>query len=88
MPPILAVTDPIIVARFSDINLLIVKHLETSVTDIDVALRTFKTSGININGAILNAYDQSKSKYGTYGYKYGYYSYGGYKYNYEKASDD
>jgi len=82
-PPVLAVTDPLILARHCAVNLLIVKHTETSEAEIVAANRTLQNSGISVSGAILNAYDQRKSKYGSYGYKYGYY-YGGYNYNYSK----
>jgi tyrosine-protein kinase Etk/Wzc len=82
-PPVLAVTDPLILARHCAVNLLVVNHVKTAEAEVVAANRTLQNSGISLNGAILNAYDQRKSRYGSYGYKYGYY-YGGYNYNYSK----
>ena len=42
-----------------------------------------KNSGINLTGAIINEYDQKRSKYGAYSYNYG-----AYKYNYSKREGE
>ena len=86
-PPILAVADALILAPYSGVKLMIIKHMETSPAEASTALNTLKSSGISLTGAILNAYDQKKSKYGSYGYKYGY-NYGSYNYNYSKSEDE
>ena len=86
-PPILAVADALILAKSSGVKLMVIKHKETSAAEASTALKMLEASGIRINGAILNSYDQKKSKYGSYSYKYEY-NYGSYNYNYSKSEDE
>lgn len=72
-PPVLAVADPIIIAQYDVITMIVARHLQTTGEEIAYMLRRLETSGIKVSGAVLNAYDQKRSKYGAYGYKYGYY---------------
>ena len=73
--------DPIILDKYSGVNLLVVRHMITNIEQVEYALNTFTNAGVKINGTILNDFDLKNSKYGQYGYKYGYH-YGGYNYNY------
>ncbi|MFY9241119.1 MAG: CpsD/CapB family tyrosine-protein kinase, partial [Roseovarius sp.] len=77
-PPVLAVADPIIIAQHDLITIVVARHLQTTAEEIEYTLRRLEMSGIKVSGAILNGYDQKRSKYGAYSYKYGYY-YGDYK---------
>jgi len=72
-PPALAVADPIIIAQYDVITIIVARHLKTTAEEISYMLRILETSGVKPSGAVLNAYDQKRSKYGSYGYKYGYY---------------
>lgn len=81
-PPVLAVSDPLIIANVGVVTLIVVKHTKTTASEITATLRAIDVAGFKASGAILNGYDQRRSKYGSYGYKYGYY-YGGYSYNYK-----
>ena len=80
-PPVLAVTDPGIVGQKTGMSLLIVKHLETTVAEIQSSQKILANTGVTLSGAVLNQFDAAASRYGQYGHKYGYY--GGYKYHYK-----
>lgn len=77
-PPALAVTDPIVIGRYTGATIVIARHLETMVGEIEAVRRMFETSGIKVTGAILNGYKVSEgSKYG------GQYHYQNYRYSYK-----
>jgi tyrosine-protein kinase Etk/Wzc len=80
-PPVLAVTDPAIIGQHVGMSLLVLKHLETTRSEILSSIKILETGGVRLSGAILNQFDAKASRYGTYGHKYGYY--GGYKYGYD-----
>lgn len=75
-PPVLAVTDPLIISKNSDCTLFIACHLETTRPEIEEAQRLFDLNNLKISGAVLNLVDIEKSKrYGRYDYsrRYAYY---------------
>jgi capsular exopolysaccharide synthesis family protein len=84
-PPIVAVTDPVLIAKFVDAVFLVVSVGRTSVRLIQRAKETLASAGVVIHGAILNNSDLRHSGYygyRGYGYGYGYgYAYG-YGYGY------
>jgi tyrosine-protein kinase Etk/Wzc len=71
-PPVLAVADPIILDKYSGVNLIIVRHMVSSVDQLAESIRVLKNSGVIINGAILNDFNQKYSRYGNYSYNYSY----------------
>jgi len=73
-PPLLAVTDPIIIGKYVGMTLLVTRHLLTNAPEIKNAFKTAETNGIKISGAVLNVYDAKKSKHphGTNTYQYEY----------------
>ena len=77
-PPTLAVTDPVVIGRQAGAVILVARHLETSVGEIEAVRHRFTTAGIRIAGAVLNGYRQDRaSKYGggfsqAYNYRYSY----------------
>ena len=78
-PPSLAVTDPIIMARNVGAAILIVRHMETAVGEVEAVRRSFETSGVRLAGAVLNGYRQTASS--------GQYQYYNYRYSYKTDSD-
>ena len=76
-PPVLAVTDAMIIGRYSDMNLMVVRHNQTAIHEMEEVAKTFKINKVDLSGVVLNGYNQQNSKYGQYGYSYGY------QYNYE-----
>ncbi|MCD6596309.1 MAG: CpsD/CapB family tyrosine-protein kinase, partial [Bacteroidales bacterium] len=75
-PPVAIVTDPILLARFSDVNIFIVrqnystKNVVQLIDDLQHKIK-FKKLGILINDIKLNGYFGYGYNYG-YGYGYGY----------------
>lgn len=70
-PPILAVTDAAIIGRFAGTSLIVARFEETTTKDIELSLRRFEQSGVNISGCILNGIiKRHSSYYNYYGYEY------------------
>lgn len=74
-PPILSVTDGVILARESDAVVLVVRHGKSSKHVVRRARDLLLRSGAPITGIVLNAVDMSSPEY------YGYYGYSGYSYS-------
>ncbi|MBF9060950.1 polysaccharide biosynthesis tyrosine autokinase [Rhodobacterales bacterium HKCCSP123] len=85
-PPALAVADPAIIGQHVGLSMLVVRHLHTTITDIQSAQKALSTAGVRLSGAILNQYDEQRSRYGQYASRYGQY-YGGYRYSYRTDGD-
>lgn len=73
-PPLLAVTDPMIVGKYVGMTLLVAKHLVTNLAELKASTKTAETNGLKFTGAVLNGYDAKKSKgaYGAASYQYDY----------------
>lgn len=76
-PPALAVTDPVVIGRFTGATILVARHMETMLGEIEAVRRAFEGAGGKVTGAILNGYKASEvSKYGSanqsYNYRYSY----------------
>ena len=74
-PPILSVTDGIILARHADALALVVRHGKSSRHVVRRARDLLIRAGAPISGVVLNAVDISAPEY------YGYYGYSGYSYS-------
>lgn len=74
-PPILSVTDGVILARHSDAVVLVVRHGKSSKHIVRRARDLLVRSGAPITGIVLNAVDLNSPDY------YGYYGYSGYSYS-------
>ncbi len=79
-PPILSVTDGVILARDSDAVVLVVRHGKSSKHVVRRARDLLVRSGAPITGVVLNAVDLKSPEY------YGYYGYSGYTYASADAS--
>jgi succinoglycan biosynthesis transport protein ExoP len=73
-PPILSVTDGVILARQADAVALVVRHGKSSKHVVRRARDLLVRSGAPVTGIVLNAVDLSSPEY------YGYYGYYGYTY--------
>jgi succinoglycan biosynthesis transport protein ExoP len=71
-PPILAVTDAVILSRLSDGVLLIAQAGKTAAEDARRAASQLRDVEAPILGVILNDMDLTDKKYGYYYYQYGY----------------
>lgn len=70
-PPILAVTDPALVATHAGSSLLVTRFGVNQVKEIELTLQRFEQNGVQIKGAIFNAVEKRATGY----YSYGYYEY-------------
>lgn len=66
-PPALAVTDPVVIGRYVGATIIVARHMETMVGEVDAVRRAFESVGAKITGAILNGYKETEGrKYGGY----------------------
>ncbi|RKG33156.1 polysaccharide biosynthesis tyrosine autokinase [Acinetobacter guerrae] len=77
-PPVLAVTDGIIISQYTGVNLIVARHAKTQMKELELTLNRFEQAGAKVNGFILN--DIQRSASGSYGYNYAY--------AYKAAKDD
>jgi tyrosine-protein kinase Etk/Wzc len=68
-PPILAVTDSLLVARFASINLLVLRAGHHPIRDIARTVRRLAQTGIAVQGAVLNDLSSSRAR-SEYKYTY------------------
>ena len=73
-PPVLAVTDALLIARAAATTLLVARFGKTSVKEIENCLKRLQQMGVQVNGAILN--DIVKSAVLYYNSGYSHYDYG------------
>lgn len=73
-PPVMAVTDAIIIGQLTGTNLIVCRYGVNPIKEIEVTATRLDRADIHINGVVFNAMEQQKSGYG-YGYGYGYYTY-------------
>ncbi|MCK7427381.1 polysaccharide biosynthesis tyrosine autokinase [Enterobacter chengduensis] len=73
-PPVLAVTDALLVARAAATTLLVARFGKTSVKEIENCLKRLAQMGVQVNGAILNDIVKSAALYYNSGYSH--YDYG------------
>jgi tyrosine-protein kinase Etk/Wzc len=74
-PPVLAVTDPALVARHAGVNLLVLRAGQHSLREIALTLKRLAQTGVKVQGAILNDVASSGGRYGRHG-RYQKYEYG------------
>ena len=76
-PPILAVTDPVIVSAQCGTTLLVTRFGQNHLREIELTRNRFEQNGIDVKGVVFNGVVKKASN------AYGYYGY----YNYEYKSD-
>lgn len=72
-PPVLAVTDPVILARNTGATVFVARHDKTTIGEVEATQKTMAAAGLKFSGAVLNGFDPKKAggRYG-YGYRYEY----------------
>ena len=73
-PPVLAVTDALLIARAAATTLLVARFGKTSVKEIETSLKRMERMGVQVSGTILNDIVKSAALYYNSGYSY--YDYG------------
>lgn len=74
--PVLSVSDTSILMNYSDINLLVVRHNLSKISQIKQSLYLSNQINQEFHGVIYNAYEKPNTSYGYYG------AYGDYRYQY------
>lgn len=80
-PPVLPVTDAVVLSGLTDMVILVTKAHQTTDRQVREAVGLLARAGATLGGTVLNKVDMRKSRYGYgYGQRYGYrrYGYGGY----------
>ena len=70
-PPVLAVTDSVVLSRAADATFVVVSADVTELAALNTTRDTLGAVGSGVAGVILNRFDENKSAY-QYGYGYGY----------------
>ncbi|MFW1857388.1 polysaccharide biosynthesis tyrosine autokinase [Acinetobacter defluvii] len=78
-PPVLAVTDGIIISQYAGVNLVVARYAKTQIKELELTVNRFEQAGTKVNGIILNDINRASG-----GYSYGY----NYAYNYTAHKDD
>lgn len=74
-PPVLAVTDPVIMGRVAGSVMIVERYSVSRSAQVDATLHTLRSTNARIIGGVLNAFDPRKEPAGAtyaYGYQYGY----------------
>ncbi|WP_029684384.1 polysaccharide biosynthesis tyrosine autokinase [Tatumella saanichensis] len=74
-PPVLAVTDAAIIGRYAGASLVVARFEQSTVKEMEVSIKRFEQSGIEVKGCILNGIVKKASSYYGYGYSHYGYSY-------------
>ncbi|MCI3880020.1 polysaccharide biosynthesis tyrosine autokinase [Acinetobacter higginsii] len=70
-PPVLAVTDGIIISQYAGVNLMIARYAKSQMKELELSVNRFEQAGVKVNGFILNDI-QRTSAGGGYNYAYAY----------------
>lgn len=70
-PPILAVTDGIIISQYAGVNLLVARYAKSQMKELELSLNRFEQANVKVNGFILNDIQRAGAGY-AYNYSYAY----------------
>ncbi|ENX16340.1 hypothetical protein F895_01541 [Acinetobacter sp. CIP 64.2] len=70
-PPVLAVTDGIIISQYAGVNLMIARYAKSQMKELELSVNRFEQAGVKVNGFILNDIQRSTAG-GGYNYAYAY----------------
>lgn len=71
-PPVLAVTDGIIISQYAGVNLLIARYSKSQMKELELSLNRFEQAGVKVNGFILNDIQRTAGTGYSYNYAYAY----------------
>jgi Mrp family chromosome partitioning ATPase len=58
-PPVLAVTDGIIISQYAGVNLLVARYAKSQMKELELSLNRFEQANVKVNGFILNDIQRS-----------------------------
>ncbi|ENT2109438.1 polysaccharide biosynthesis tyrosine autokinase [Acinetobacter baumannii] len=70
-PPVLAVTDGIIISQYTGVNLIVARYAKSQMKELELTVNRFEQAGVKVNGFILNDIQRASAGYG-YGFNYAY----------------
>lgn len=70
-PPVLAVTDGIIISQYVGVNLMVARFAKSHLKELELSVNRFEQAGVKVNGFILNDIQRSSAG-GGYNYAYAY----------------
>jgi capsular exopolysaccharide synthesis family protein len=65
-PPVMAVSDALVLARYADASLLMVRWNKTSRKLVQDAIKRLRVSGVKVSGVVMTMVDQKKKARGGY----------------------
>ncbi|MFM0552063.1 polysaccharide biosynthesis tyrosine autokinase [Paraburkholderia sediminicola] len=65
-PPVLAVTDPVLIGKHAGLTLLVVRHGRHSAAELQESMRQLSSAGRAVDGVLLNDVPQRASAYGAF----------------------
>lgn len=68
-PPVLAVTDPVIISAQAGITFIVSRYAKNSLKEVEIAKRRYQQNGINVKGLVFNAVERKDSNYVNYSYQ-------------------
>lgn len=75
-PPVLAVTDAVIIGRMAAATLMVVKEGQHSMDEIEQSIKRLSQAGVDLKGIVFNDYKRSNAQSGygagSYAYQYNY----------------
>lgn len=70
-PPILAVTDGVIISEYIGMNLVVARYAKTHMQQLETTIKRFEHAGAKVDGIVLNDIQPNAIDY-NYGYNYAY----------------
>lgn len=71
-PPVLAVTDSVIISQYSGVNLVVARYAKSQIKELELVVNRFDQVGVKVNGLILNDVQREVGSSYGYGYNYAY----------------
>jgi tyrosine-protein kinase Etk/Wzc len=69
-PPVIAVTDSMLIARYAGTTLLAVRHGQQTASELSEAARRMRNSDVVVNGVVFTDVPQSRLGFGSYAMSY------------------
>ena len=70
-PPVLAVTDGIIISQYAGVNLIVARFAKTQIKELEITITRFEQAGSKVHGVILNDIQRTSGS-SAYNYSYAY----------------
>ena len=72
-PPVIGLSDALVMAKYSDYNALVVSNKKTTNKELELSLRAFENVGKKVNGVIMNKVAKKNNSYYSSYYTNSYY---------------